>query len=104
MPTVPTVSETIPGFESTSWQGYFVPAGTPRDAVVRLQLEMVKVLKLPDVIERLRAGGNEGIGSTPEEFDTRFRADIINIPRSSPTRKYRSRTEATRLFPALNKL
>ena len=54
-----------------------MPAGTPRDAVVRLQQEMVKVLKLPDVIERLRAGGNEGIGSTPEEFDTRFRADII---------------------------
>src|SRR4051794_26676723 len=77
MPTVPTVSETIPGFESTSWQGYFVPAGTPRDAVVRLQQEMVKVLKLPEVIERLRAGGNEGIGSTPEEFDARFRADII---------------------------
>jgi len=77
MPTVPTVSETIPGFESTSWQGYFVPAGTPREAVVRLQQEIVKVLKLPDVIERLRAGGNEGIGSLPEEFDTRFRADII---------------------------
>ena len=77
MPTVPTVAETIPGFESTSWQGYFVPAGTPREAVVRLQQEMVKVLKLPEVIERLRAGGNEGIGSTPEEFDARFRADII---------------------------
>ena len=77
MPTVPTVAETIPGFESTSWQGYFVPAGTPREAVVRLQQEMVKVLKLPEVMERLRAGGNEGIGSTPEEFDARFRADII---------------------------
>jgi tripartite-type tricarboxylate transporter receptor subunit TctC len=77
MPTVPTVAETIPGFESTSWQGYFVPAGTPREAVVRLQQEMVKVLKLPEVIERLHAGGNEGIGSTPEEFDARFRADII---------------------------
>jgi tripartite-type tricarboxylate transporter receptor subunit TctC len=77
MPTVPTVAETIPGFESTSWQGYFVPTGTPREAVVRLQQEMVKVLKLPDVIERLRAGGNEGIGSTPEEFDARFRADLI---------------------------
>ena len=76
MPTVPTVAETIPGFESTSWQGYFVPAGTPREAVVRLQQEMVKVLKLPEVMERLRAGGNEGIGSTPEEFDARFRADI----------------------------
>ena len=76
MPNVPTVAETIPGFESTSWQGYFVPAGTPREVVMRLQQEVVKVLKLPDVVERLRAGGNEGIGSTPEEFDARFRADI----------------------------
>ncbi len=76
LPNVPTVAETIPGFESTSWQGYFVPAGTPREIVVRLQQEMVAVLKLPDVIERLRSGGNEGVGSTPEEFDARFRADI----------------------------
>src|SRR6187402_214596 len=68
MPDVPTVGETIPGFESTSWQGYFVPAGTPRDIVVKLQQETAKVLKLPDVMERLRAGGNEGVGSTPEEF------------------------------------
>ena len=43
---------------------------------MRLQQEMAKVLKLPDVIERLRTGGNEGVGSTPEEFDARFRADI----------------------------
>jgi tripartite-type tricarboxylate transporter receptor subunit TctC len=76
MPDVPTVAETIPGFESTSWQGYFVPAGTSREVVVRLQQGVVKVLKLPDVVERLRAGGNEGVGSTPEEFDARFRADI----------------------------
>ncbi|MSP44754.1 MAG: tripartite tricarboxylate transporter substrate binding protein [Xanthobacteraceae bacterium] len=79
MPNVPTVAETIPGFESTSWQGYFLPAGTPREIVVKLQQETAKVLKLPDVMERLRAGGNEGIGSTPEEFDARFRADIVKF-------------------------
>ena len=77
LPTVPTVAETIPGFESTSWQGYFVPTGTPREVVLRLQQEMAKVLKLPDVMERLRSGGNEGVGSTPEEFDAQFRADIV---------------------------
>jgi tripartite-type tricarboxylate transporter receptor subunit TctC len=44
--------------------------------VVRLQQEIAKVLKLPDVIERLRAGDNEGVGSKPEEFDARYRADI----------------------------
>jgi tripartite-type tricarboxylate transporter receptor subunit TctC len=77
MPNVPTVGETIPGFESTSWQGYFLPAGTPREIVLRLQQETAKVLKLPEVVERLRAGGNEGMGTTPEEFDRVFRADIV---------------------------
>jgi tripartite-type tricarboxylate transporter receptor subunit TctC len=79
MPNVPTIGETIPGFESTSWQGYFVPAGTPREIVVKLQQETAKVLKLPEVIARLRAGGNEGVGSTPEAFDARFRADIVKF-------------------------
>ena len=81
MPDVPTVGETIPGFESTSWQGYFVPAGTPREVVARLQQETARVLKLADVMERLRAGGNEGVGSTPEEFDRVFRADIVKFAR-----------------------
>jgi tripartite-type tricarboxylate transporter receptor subunit TctC len=79
MPNTPTIAETIPGFDSTSWQGYFVPAGTPREIVLRLQQETAKVLKLPDVVERLRAGGNEGVGSTPEDFDARFRADITKF-------------------------
>jgi tripartite-type tricarboxylate transporter receptor subunit TctC len=79
MPNTPTIAETIPGFESTSWQGYFVPAGTPREIVLRLQQETAKVLKLPDVVERLRAGGNEGVGSPPEDFDARFRADIVKF-------------------------
>jgi tripartite-type tricarboxylate transporter receptor subunit TctC len=77
MPETPTIGETIPGFESPSWQGYFVPAGTPREIVQRLHQEAVKILKLPDVLERLRTGGNEPVGSTPEEFDARVRADIV---------------------------
>jgi tripartite-type tricarboxylate transporter receptor subunit TctC len=79
MPNVPTIAETIPGFESTSWQGYFVPAGTPHEVVLRLQQETARVLKMPDVIERLRAGGNEGVGSTPEQYDARFKADIAKF-------------------------
>ncbi len=79
MPSTPTMAETIPGFESTSWQGYFVPAGTPREIVLRLQSETAKVLRMPDVVERLRAGGNEGVGSTPEEFEARFKADIVKF-------------------------
>ncbi len=79
LPNVPTVAETIPGFDSTSWQGYFMPANTPREIVLRLQQETAKALKQPDVIERLKAGGNEGVGSTPEEFDRVFRADIVKF-------------------------
>jgi tripartite-type tricarboxylate transporter receptor subunit TctC len=79
LPNVPTVAETLPGFESTSWQGYFVPANTPREVVQLLARETARALKAPDVIERLKAGGNEGVGSTPEEFDARFKADIAKF-------------------------
>ena len=76
MPNVPTIGETIPGFESGSWQGIFVPAGTPREIVVRLSQEIAKALKTPEVLNLLRSGGNEPVGSTPEEFAARFKADI----------------------------
>ena len=79
LPNVPTVAETIPGFESSSWQGLFVPANTPREIVMTIQRETAKALKAPDLIERLKAGGNEPVGSTPEEFDARFRADIAKF-------------------------
>jgi tripartite-type tricarboxylate transporter receptor subunit TctC len=79
LPNVPTIGETIPGFESGSWQGFFVPAGTPKEIVQLIAVETAKVLKLPDVIERLRAGGNEAVGSSPEVFDARFRADIAKF-------------------------
>jgi tripartite-type tricarboxylate transporter receptor subunit TctC len=79
LPDVPTVAETIPGFESSSWQGFFVPANTPRDIVATIQRETAKALKSPDVLDRLKAGGNEAVGSTPEEFDARFRADIAKF-------------------------
>ncbi len=46
---------------------------------MRLQQEAAKVLKLPDVMERLRTGGNEGVGSTPEEFEARFKADVTKF-------------------------
>jgi len=79
LPNVATVAETIPGFESTSWQGLFVPAGTPREIVMTIQRETAKALRAPDLIERLKTGGNEAVGSTPDEFDIRFRADIAKF-------------------------
>ena len=80
LPQVPTLLEAgVKGLEADSWYGLFAPAGTPRDIVLRLQREMVGVLKLPDVVERLRAGGNEPVGGTPEQLDALYRADIARF-------------------------
>ena len=74
---MPTLLEaSVKGLEADSWYGVFAPAGTPRDIVLRLQREMAEVVKQPDVIERLRAGGNEPVGSSPEQLGALYRADI----------------------------
>jgi tripartite-type tricarboxylate transporter receptor subunit TctC len=82
LPDVPTVSEdAIPGFEASGWQGWFVPARTPRDIVVRIQQETAKALAAPDVRERLKSMGNEPVGSTSEEFDAKFKDDLAKFAR-----------------------
>ena len=68
-PDLPTVSEAgVPGYEMGSWYGLLAPAGTPREVVMRLNAEMAKMLKLPDVKQRLDALGFEVLVSTPEEY------------------------------------
>lgn len=80
LPDVPTVAESgIPGFDSSSWQGFFMPAKTPHEIVVRIQQETAKALQAPDVLARLRAFGNEPVGSTPEEFGAKFKADLAKF-------------------------
>lgn len=68
LPEIPTVAETIPGFEVVNWYGMVLPAGTPREVVMRLNTEIKKVLALPEIKERLLAQGNEPVGSSPEAF------------------------------------
>ena len=75
-PDVPTVAETVPGFEATTWFAIFAPAGTPRDVVTRLNAEVLRVFKLPDVADRLKALGLEPWLSTPEEL-ARYQASEI---------------------------
>jgi tripartite-type tricarboxylate transporter receptor subunit TctC len=80
LPEVPTIAESgVPGFESSSWQGLFVPANTPKDVVLTIQREVAKILNTREVRERLEATGNEVIGSTPEEFDAKFKADLAKF-------------------------
>jgi tripartite-type tricarboxylate transporter receptor subunit TctC len=82
-PNVPAIHESLPGFEATSWTGFFAPAGTPRDIVLRLSQETQKAVRLPDVAERLKQLGATPVGNTPEEFaafmaaETRKWADVV---------------------------
>ena len=70
-PDLPTIAESgLPGFDWNSWGGLLVPAKTPRAIVNKLHREIVRVLGLPDVQQRLRAMGAEAApSSTPEQFD-----------------------------------
>jgi len=80
LPDVPTVAESgLVGFESSSWQGWFVPANTPREVVGVIQQGAKAALVAPDVLERLRITGNEAVGSTPDEFEQRFKADLAKF-------------------------
>jgi tripartite-type tricarboxylate transporter receptor subunit TctC len=69
LPNIPTLAESgMPGFEAVSWGGVMVPAGTPKPIVDKLHSEIVAILKMPDVREKLDALGAEIVGNSPEEF------------------------------------
>jgi tripartite-type tricarboxylate transporter receptor subunit TctC len=77
LPDIPTVAESgFPGFQAVGWFGVLAPAGTPHDAIARLNAETVRVLKLADVRERLSGLGAEIIGSTVEDFATFEKSEI----------------------------
>lgn len=75
-PEVPTVAETVPGFEAVSWGGVMVPAGTPQPIINRLNSEILKILKMPDVAEKLKGFGAETVGSSPKQFDAYVKSEI----------------------------
>ena len=78
LPDVATMEELgFKGFEVSSWQAIITTGGTPKPVVDRLYQESAKALKMPDVIERLATqGGNELVGSTPEQFSKLIREEI----------------------------
>ena len=77
MPDVPTVAEAgLPGFEAGAWYGVLAPAATPRALVERLNGELVRILKLPDVQQRLRGEAYDVIADTPDQFAAAIRAEI----------------------------
>jgi tripartite-type tricarboxylate transporter receptor subunit TctC len=76
-PGVPSVAESgVPGNAIESWWGLLVPAGTPKEIVARLNAELVRILKLPDVRERFAGLGVEPIPSSQEQFTATINAEI----------------------------
>jgi tripartite-type tricarboxylate transporter receptor subunit TctC len=76
MPDVPTVAETLPGFEVTLWNGIVAPAATPPAAVARLSAELNAVLREPAVVRKLAEQGSEAAPSTPEAFADFIRTEL----------------------------
>lgn len=76
LPDVPAVKEQLPGYVWSQWFGMLAPAATPAPIIGKLNTELVKLTRLPDVIERNLKNGAETIGSTPEEFRRHLAAEI----------------------------
>ena len=74
-PEIPTVAETVPGYEMTAWVGSFVPSGTPRAIVERLNAEFKKALDHPEVVKILGAQTLDPLPMTVDEFNQRLKID-----------------------------
>jgi tripartite-type tricarboxylate transporter receptor subunit TctC len=77
LPDVPTIAELgFPGYEISSWQGVFAPAGTPKDVVAKINGELVRMLNVPEVRRRISQEGADPVGSTPDAFANRVKNEI----------------------------
>ena len=78
MPDLPTIAEAaLPGFEYDGWYGILAPAKTPRDVINKISKEVGRILRLPDVRERIESQGATPKPSTPGEFDKLVRDEIV---------------------------
>ncbi|VTU19418.1 tripartite tricarboxylate transporter substrate binding protein [Variovorax sp. PBL-E5] len=76
LPDLPTIAETYPGFYADAWSGLFAPKGTPKPIIDKLSTEVQRILRLPDVRQKLAALGAEPVGSTPAEFEAHVNREI----------------------------
>jgi tripartite-type tricarboxylate transporter receptor subunit TctC len=76
-PDIPTIAETVPGFEQIVWHSVIVPAKTPKPIVAKLSNELIRILRQPDVKERFNSQGLDAVGSTPEELSALIRKEIV---------------------------
>ena len=76
LPDLPTVAETLPGFEVNSWYGVMAPAGTPRPIIDRLYRECAAALRVPEIAAALRAQGFDIEATMPEEYARKIADDL----------------------------
>ena len=76
VPEIPTVSETIAGYEAVGWQGVLGPKAIPKDIVARWNSEINRALQLPDVKEQLAADGIDSAGGSPKRFHEFLKREI----------------------------
>jgi tripartite-type tricarboxylate transporter receptor subunit TctC len=77
LPDQPTVAEAgVPGYEASQWYGILAPAQTPKEIVIRLHVELTRILQAPDLRQRLVADGTDPVGSSPDEFASYIKSEL----------------------------
>jgi tripartite-type tricarboxylate transporter receptor subunit TctC len=77
MPNLPTIAEAgYPGLDGDGWVGALVPVGTPKEIIALLRREIVEIIALPGIKQRLSVLGFEAVGSTPQEFTAQFQLEL----------------------------
>jgi tripartite-type tricarboxylate transporter receptor subunit TctC len=79
MPEIPAMAETVSGYEMVLWIGVFAPAGTPRDVAEKLNAEVVRIVRLPDIREKLDGMGVEPLGNSSEQMAEWIRSEIAKF-------------------------
>lgn len=77
LPDIPSMAEAVPGFEAVQWAAFMAPAGTPPEIIDRLHKEIVSILHMPEIRDRLAADNIEVVGSTPGELAAYLRAETV---------------------------
>jgi len=77
LPDVPTLNESgLKGFEAVAWNGLSAPAKTPRDVIMKINADVIKIVNSPELKERLKADGSDPVGNSPEQYAAFLRNEI----------------------------
>ena len=90
LPTVPTIAQTLPGYEFTAWFAVVAPKGTPADVIAKLNQQFSKAMSSPEFVKRFEAEGLEVIGSTPEQLGAHLDAELKKYERVIKERKMKA--------------